>query len=168
MTCHELKCWPVFFQAIKRGDKTYEIRKNDRNFHVGDELYLREWDPQTQEYSGDALSCSVTYLTKGPEWGIPSGICILGLHRSASLTEQDGVRLLLHARDFCWLQFADTPIDLLSKNNNDNNQRDFLYAYNTFRALLGPLDGLFGSLEHLTYLLSLEVLKYELRTLRNT
>jgi hypothetical protein len=41
---HKLKTWPEFFKAILAGDKTFEIRKDDRGFKVGDTLRLLEFD----------------------------------------------------------------------------------------------------------------------------
>ncbi len=41
---HELKCWPEFFDAIEDGDKTFEVRVNDRGFQKGDVLLLKRWD----------------------------------------------------------------------------------------------------------------------------
>ena len=38
---HELKIWPEFFDAVERGDKTAEIRVNNRPFAVGDRLITR-------------------------------------------------------------------------------------------------------------------------------
>jgi hypothetical protein len=49
-TTHYLKCWPEFFDAVERGDKTFEIRKNDRGFQRGDVLVLRKYDPFTSSY----------------------------------------------------------------------------------------------------------------------
>ncbi len=61
MTIHELKTEPQFFHAIIAGLKTFEIRFNDRNFKVGDELRLREYD--TDHYTGREIFRIVTYLT---------------------------------------------------------------------------------------------------------
>jgi hypothetical protein len=45
MTVHELKIWPVYYQAVRSGSKTFEIRENDRGFQKGDRVVLREFDP---------------------------------------------------------------------------------------------------------------------------
>ena len=37
---HELKTWPQFWPALCDGSKTFELRKNDRGFEVGDILIL--------------------------------------------------------------------------------------------------------------------------------
>lgn len=42
---HELKLHPAYFQRVADGTKTFEIRKNDRDFQVGDALLLKEYDP---------------------------------------------------------------------------------------------------------------------------
>ena len=39
---HELKTYPKYFQETIEGNKPFEIRKNDRNFQVGDVLILKE------------------------------------------------------------------------------------------------------------------------------
>lgn len=41
---HNLKINKEFFSPVKERIKTFEIRKNDRNFQVGDQIVLNEWD----------------------------------------------------------------------------------------------------------------------------
>jgi len=60
---HLLKCWPEFFRAIQRGQKRFEIRRNDRDYQVGDCLVLKEFEPDTQTYSGQQLAERVIYMT---------------------------------------------------------------------------------------------------------
>ena len=61
---HDLKCWPVYFQAVLDLMKQFEIReRRDRNFGPGDVLLLREWDPATERYTGRQCQRLVTYLT---------------------------------------------------------------------------------------------------------
>lgn len=66
---HKLKCHPKFFLPLKTGDKTLEIRKNDRNFKVGDILILEEWDPgfnpklgKVRGYTGNVVRRQVTHV----------------------------------------------------------------------------------------------------------
>ncbi|MGF1786455.1 DUF3850 domain-containing protein [Photobacterium swingsii] len=40
MKVHTLKIEPVYLNAIIDGKKTFEIRKNDRDFRVGDRVRL--------------------------------------------------------------------------------------------------------------------------------
>ena len=42
---HELKVWPEFYRVVAGGNKRFEIRKNDRNYKVGDNLILLEFEP---------------------------------------------------------------------------------------------------------------------------
>ena len=44
MKIHELKILPEYYDAVRLGDKRFEIRKNDRDYHTGDILRLKEWD----------------------------------------------------------------------------------------------------------------------------
>jgi len=77
---HELKTWKKFFQDVVDGTKTFEVRKDDREFKVGDDLFLREFDPETLEYTGDAIHKLVTYkLTHDDFAGVAEGYCVLGL-----------------------------------------------------------------------------------------
>lgn len=49
---HELKTWPRFFEAVKTGRKTFEVRRDDRGFMPEDTLKLREWIPPLKNPGG--------------------------------------------------------------------------------------------------------------------
>lgn len=59
---HELKIEYQYFDAITEGKKTFEIRKNDRNYKVGDYLALNELDDTREEYTGRSLLVKVIYI----------------------------------------------------------------------------------------------------------
>ena len=76
---HELKTWPVFFDAIRRNIKPFEVRQNDRNFNAGDTLVLREWSPLSKDYTGRYEKRIVTYVLEGGQLGIAHGYCVMGI-----------------------------------------------------------------------------------------
>lgn len=75
---HELKCWPAYFRPLANGEKTLELRRDDRGFAVGDILHLREWDPATERYTGSATYRRVTHIVRGGEW-LAEGFCAMSL-----------------------------------------------------------------------------------------
>jgi len=77
ITVHKLKTWPSYFYAVARGEKTFEIRKNDRDFKVGDVLILQCYDPDKGTYTGHEVVKKVTYIT---DWEQKPGNVVLGLH----------------------------------------------------------------------------------------
>lgn len=76
---HELKTWPIFFEHCWSGRKTFELRKDDRDFRIHDRLILMEFDPETKEYSGRLLQADVGYILRDTEFGLAEDYCILGL-----------------------------------------------------------------------------------------
>jgi hypothetical protein len=85
MAEHELKTWPPFFIAIEAGQKTFEVRRNDRGFQKGDTLHLREWDPnkgvatESRGYTGNAMRVRVSYVLSGESFGIKDGFVVMGV-----------------------------------------------------------------------------------------
>lgn len=75
---HHLKTWPDFFRCIVSGEKTFELRFDDRGYRVGDVLVLREWRPTDKTFTGQEIRKRVTYTTSGfglaPGW-MAMGIC---------------------------------------------------------------------------------------------
>lgn len=56
----EKKIHPEYFDAIESGKKKYELRLNDEEINEGDTLVLKEWDPNTMEYTGRVIEKKVT------------------------------------------------------------------------------------------------------------
>ena len=84
---HELKVWPQFFPDVQSGRKSFEFRVNDRDFRVGDTLYLREYHPESKQYTGQETTKKIIYvlnLTDFLKGYGPSGYVILGLAAEAS------------------------------------------------------------------------------------
>ena len=82
MKTHYLKTHPEPFQAVLDRRKKHEFRKNDREFGVGHMLILQEWSPEKEDYTGRERSVQVTYISRGPAFGIPEGYCIMSIYVS--------------------------------------------------------------------------------------
>ncbi len=94
---HKLKCWPAMYQALLDGDKTFDVRRDDRNFQVGDVLSQREFDYNRQSYSGRQADYLVTYILRGkeqPHLGVGLDYVVLGVKP----LDQDGVALIAKER----------------------------------------------------------------------
>lgn len=81
---HKLKTWPSQFAAVKSGVKTFEFRRNDRDFAVGDVLVLKEWDPSANyigAFTGAEARVDVTYIVFGGQLGVPDGYCVMSIGR---------------------------------------------------------------------------------------
>jgi hypothetical protein len=75
---HALKTWPEYFKEIVDGNKTFEIRKFDRPFNVGDKLLLQEYVPE-KGYTGKEAEYAIGYILDNPFFGVKKGYCILSL-----------------------------------------------------------------------------------------
>lgn len=76
---HTLKTWPEYMDSIENGQKTFEVRKNDRGFRLGDILHLREWCPKHKKWGTRIVTCSISYILHGPAFGICEGYCVMGI-----------------------------------------------------------------------------------------
>lgn len=75
---HSLKVWPEYFSAVASGEKTFEVRRNDRDFQGGDIVHLNEWDPATHRYSGRMLFFTIGYVLR-EEFGLQPGYCAFSI-----------------------------------------------------------------------------------------
>ena len=74
---HELKILPEYYRAVRCGKKNFEIRKNDKNFQLHDKLILREWDEETEDYTGRQLERWIGYIYHGDgRYGLSDGYVV--------------------------------------------------------------------------------------------
>lgn len=81
---HTLKTWPEYFYRVLHGQKNFEVRKNDRDFQIGDEVILEYFDPDNPESSKDyraPIKIRITYLLNGGQFGIEPGYCVFGFEK---------------------------------------------------------------------------------------
>jgi hypothetical protein len=83
---HKLKTIGTYFDAVKRGEKTFDVRKNDRGFQTGDILELQRLDEKGFYTTGSggiwttvSLRKRITYILQGGQFGILPAYCVLGL-----------------------------------------------------------------------------------------
>lgn len=80
MAAHWLKVDPAPWPAVKAGLKTAELRFNDRDYKVGDVLYLYQFDRSTNTGDKDDLVVRVvTHFLDGGQYGIEPGYCLLSM-----------------------------------------------------------------------------------------
>lgn len=78
MQVHEFKTLNPFFEDVWNGLKDFEVRRNDRNFKVGDRLKLVEHCESNSSVPRFILK-DVKYILKGGLYGIADGYVVLGL-----------------------------------------------------------------------------------------
>jgi hypothetical protein len=75
---HELKTWPEYFTKVRSREKTFEVRKNDRNFAIDDILELQEFSPNTGTYTGEYEVRRITYILDKQPF-VPVGYIIMSI-----------------------------------------------------------------------------------------
>lgn len=72
------KILPQYFKEVCAENKRFELRKDEDNVQVGDEIILEEWEPD-KGYTGEIALRPVTYvLRNASEYGLMDGYCIIG------------------------------------------------------------------------------------------
>lgn len=70
-----IKILPEYFKEVKSGRKKFEIRKDDRDYEVGDTVQLAEYDGQ--RFTGDSIEVQISYVLRDcQQYGLTEGWCI--------------------------------------------------------------------------------------------
>ena len=88
MKTHLLKTDPKPFQDVWDSVKSFEIRKDDRDFEVGDRIILQETTHTGQEmksgaqlaYTKREISCLIAHIMRGPIYGLANGWVIMSIN----------------------------------------------------------------------------------------
>ena len=104
MQIHKLKSWPDSLFAVMGGQKTYELRRHDREYEVGDLLHLVYWTPNPQEWGAQGFKpddyaaafgddkwgwgetevlVRVLRVDPGPGFGLPADLVLLSICRAS-------------------------------------------------------------------------------------
>lgn len=75
MIIHELKILPCYYREVIAFRKTFEIRKNDRNFQKGDRVRLNEYEHGA--YTGNSMLFEITYIN---DYGQIKGYCVFSIY----------------------------------------------------------------------------------------
>ncbi|HDT1335004.1 TPA: DUF3850 domain-containing protein [Klebsiella pneumoniae subsp. ozaenae] len=65
---HDINIYPEFFSAVCTGVKRAELRKNDRDYRVGDTLHLMETPRGSCHQTGEFINVKITHIADVGEW----------------------------------------------------------------------------------------------------
>ena len=78
---HEIKLVSMYYEDVASGKKTFELRKNDRNYKEGDKLHLLEF--LDGRHTGRTISADIVYMLE-EYTGLYENYCILGIKVTAA------------------------------------------------------------------------------------
>lgn len=85
---HYLKILPRWFKDVAWQKKTFEIRKNDRDYNVGDTLILKEWD--NGKYTGREIRRTVSYIYYGDgNYGLSDGYVVMAIRGARAVLDAE-------------------------------------------------------------------------------
>ena len=92
---HILKIAPQYYKDVEQEIKTFEVRKNDRNFKVRVYIILAEYE--SVKYTGRIYTGRIKYILDDPEY-VKDGFVIFGFYRVATkqlLTDHESCDAIL-------------------------------------------------------------------------
>lgn len=79
---HYLKLNSEFFEVVATGEKSFEVRRDDRGFKPGDTLHLMEWLSEQGQNTDRFIWAEITYVLRGDDavkYGVQPGYCVLSI-----------------------------------------------------------------------------------------
>lgn len=75
---HRLKCVNPYFNEVAAEQKKFEIRLNDRDFKVGNQILLIEIDNEKAP-TGNWCQLSIDYIFTDTAYGLKPNYCVMGV-----------------------------------------------------------------------------------------
>ncbi len=127
---HDLKIYPELFSAVCTGVKRAELRKNDRDYRVGDTLHLRETPRGSCHQTGEFINVKITHITDVDEW-MP-GYVLLSIEREA--LDSESVILYRERNPYNglttgWQELTENELSFLKENAGENAEFLTLYRH---------------------------------------
>lgn len=87
---HQVKCEHQFFEDVVRGNKPFEVRKNDRNYQVGDYLAMNELTEDKTGYTRRSALFVIDYVLRYEDMPLALGYdyAVLGI-RPCTIVHKD-------------------------------------------------------------------------------
>lgn len=94
---HDLKIFKSFADAIISGDKTFEVRHNDRGFQKGDKVRFKVEDhlenlEKSEDHPISKKLYEITYVLNS--WGINEGFVVFSIKEAAEDDKEDQIQEL--------------------------------------------------------------------------
>lgn len=124
---HQLKIESDYFRKIVEGVKTFEVRKNDRDFHTGDYLWLNEITPHSCNDAGEHRETGNFVLVRvldifKNDLFVKEGYVIMSI-RPCTIREVDW--------DYVpWYSESNNSLPIVPKEKEDRIERDVLGTLN--------------------------------------
>lgn len=80
MIVHNVKLWTEYFHDALTGQKSFEVRRNDRDYREGDLLILWEYNRASKTVTGGRFVAKVGHVVRNFP-GLKKGWCVFGLVR---------------------------------------------------------------------------------------
>lgn len=128
---HGLKIDQEYFKAVKDGRKKFEIRKNDRDYKVGDILVLLEYDKYYEAFTGEKITVEISYMT---DYAQQDGYVVLGIEEiweGEELTEIKKVVIPKFVAEFLGSHWEDGEPAKEDKADLIRHQEQYIRSFGT-------------------------------------
>lgn len=88
---HLLKIEECFYTAIVEGKKTCEVRKNDRDFQVGDHIVFTPVVLEQGQKNPYGAEVEITHVLPGGQYGIAKDYVVLSIKKSTAIMSWEAI-----------------------------------------------------------------------------